>query len=56
MADGAMSKRVHPGRASEIGLTAALLARRGVTGPAQVLDAPWAASTRRARRARATPA
>jgi 2-methylcitrate dehydratase PrpD len=38
---GAMSKRVHPGRASEIGLTAALLARRGVTGPAQVLDAPW---------------
>jgi 2-methylcitrate dehydratase PrpD len=41
MADGAMSKRVHPGRASEIGLTAALLARRGVTGPAQVLDAPW---------------
>jgi 2-methylcitrate dehydratase PrpD len=41
MADGAMSKRVHPGRAAEIGLTAALLARRGVTGPAQVLDAPW---------------
>ncbi len=41
MADGAMSKRVHPGRSAEIGLTAALLARRGVTGPAQVLDAPW---------------
>jgi 2-methylcitrate dehydratase PrpD len=41
MADGAMSKRVHPGRSAEIGLTAALLARRGVTGPAHVLDAPW---------------
>jgi 2-methylcitrate dehydratase PrpD len=41
MADGAMSKRVHPGRSAEIGLTAALLARHGVTGPAQVLDAPW---------------
>jgi 2-methylcitrate dehydratase PrpD len=41
MADGAMSKRVHPGRSAEIGLTAALLARRGITGPAQVLDASW---------------
>jgi 2-methylcitrate dehydratase PrpD len=41
MADGAMSKRVHPGRSAEIGLTAALLARRGVSGPAEVLDAPW---------------
>jgi len=41
MADGAMSKRMHPGRSAEIGLTAALLARRGLTGPAQVLDAPW---------------
>jgi 2-methylcitrate dehydratase PrpD len=41
IADGAMSKRVHPGRSAEIGLTAAVLARRGVTGPAQVLDAPW---------------
>ena len=41
MADGAMSKRVHPGRSAEIGLTAAVLARRGVTGPREVLDAPW---------------
>jgi len=39
MADGAMSKRVHPGRSAETGLTAALLARRGVTGPREVLDA-----------------
>lgn len=41
MADGAMSKRVHPGRSAEIGLTAAVLARRGITGPSGVLDAPW---------------
>jgi 2-methylcitrate dehydratase PrpD len=41
MADGAMSKRVHPGRSAEIGLTAAVLARRGVTGPREVLDAAW---------------
>jgi 2-methylcitrate dehydratase PrpD len=41
MADGAMSKRVHPGRSAETGLTAAALARRGVTGPREVLDAPW---------------
>ncbi len=41
MADGAMSKRVHPGKSAETGLTAAVLARRGVTGPAQVLDAAW---------------
>ena len=41
MADGAMSKRVHPGRSAETGLIAAVLARRGVTGPREVLDAPW---------------
>ena len=41
MADGAMSKRVHPGRSAETGLTAAVLARRGVTGPREVLDAAW---------------
>ena len=41
MADCAMSKRLHPGRSAEIGLTAAVLARRGVTGPREVLDAPW---------------
>ena len=41
MADGAMSKRVHPGRSAETGLTAAVLSRRGVTGPREVLDAAW---------------
>jgi 2-methylcitrate dehydratase PrpD len=41
MADGAMSKRVHPGKSAETGLTAAVLARRGVSGPVRVLDAEW---------------
>jgi len=41
MADGAMSKRIHPGKSAETGLTAAVLARRGVTGPRKVLDAAW---------------
>jgi len=41
MADGAMSKRIHPGKSAETGLTAAVLARRGVTGPREVLDAAW---------------
>jgi 2-methylcitrate dehydratase PrpD len=41
MADGAMSKRVHPGKSAETGLTAAALARRGVSGPRRVLDAEW---------------
>lgn len=41
MADGAMSKRLHPGKSAETGLTAATLARRGVSGPERVLDAEW---------------
>jgi 2-methylcitrate dehydratase PrpD len=41
MADGAESKRIHPGRSAELGLTAAVLARHGVSGPAHVLDAAW---------------
>jgi 2-methylcitrate dehydratase PrpD len=41
MADGADSKRIHPGKASETGLTAAILARAGVTGPRHVLEASW---------------
>ena len=41
LADGAMSKRYHPGRAAEIGVTAAYMARAGFTGPNRVLDAPW---------------
>ena len=38
-ADGAMSKRLHPGRAAESGIMAALLAARGFHGPRYVLEA-----------------
>lgn len=38
---GATVKRVHPGRASQGGTTAALLAARGLTGIQQVLEAPY---------------
>lgn len=38
---GAMVKRVHPGRSSQAGVTAALLAARGLTGIAEVLEAPY---------------
>jgi 2-methylcitrate dehydratase PrpD len=38
-ADGAMSKRLHPGLAARDGLTAACLARSGITGPEYVLEA-----------------
>jgi 2-methylcitrate dehydratase PrpD len=41
LADGAMTKRFHPGKASENGLSAALLAQSGMTGPRHVLDAEW---------------
>ncbi|HXD40480.1 MAG TPA: MmgE/PrpD family protein [Ramlibacter sp.] len=41
LADGALVKRFHPGKAAETGLSAALLAQAGLTGPRQVLDAPW---------------
>jgi 2-methylcitrate dehydratase PrpD len=41
LADGAMTKRFHPGKASENGLSAALLAKAGMTGPRQVLEAEW---------------
>ena len=41
MADGAMSKRVHPGRSAETAVVAAVLARRGVTGPLHALEATW---------------
>jgi 2-methylcitrate dehydratase PrpD len=47
--DGAMSKRFHPGRASQSGIMAALLAKKGFTGPKHILDAEdggfWAATT-----------
>jgi 2-methylcitrate dehydratase PrpD len=41
LADGAMTKRFHPGKAAENGLTAALLAQAGMTGPRKVLEAEW---------------
>jgi 2-methylcitrate dehydratase PrpD len=41
IADGAMSKRLHPGKAAEVGVVAALLARRGFTGPRYVFEAPF---------------
>jgi 2-methylcitrate dehydratase PrpD len=39
--DGAMTKRFHPGKASETGVMAAILAREGMTGPRHILDAEW---------------
>ena len=39
--DGAQTKRVHAGRAAEGGLLAALMARNGLKGPAQVFEDVW---------------
>lgn len=39
--DGAMSKRLHPGKAAETGVEAAYLAKHGFTGPREVLEAPY---------------
>ncbi len=39
LAEGAMSKRFHPGRASQSGVMAAFLARDGFQGPTQILEA-----------------
>jgi len=39
--DASQTKRLHAGRAAEGGLTAALLAARGISGPAQVFDDVW---------------
>jgi 2-methylcitrate dehydratase PrpD len=41
LADGAMSKRYHPGRAAETGVIAGFLAQEGFTGPTQVFEAEW---------------
>ncbi|GAA4323767.1 MmgE/PrpD family protein [Pigmentiphaga soli] len=41
LADGAMTKRVHSGKAAEAGVMAAFFARAGMTGPRFVLEAPW---------------
>jgi 2-methylcitrate dehydratase PrpD len=38
---GTMTKPLHVGRAAENGVTAALLAARGVTADADALDGPW---------------
>ena len=37
-ADGAMSKRLHPGRSAQSGIIAALLAAKGFQGPRQILE------------------
>ena len=39
IADGAMSKRFHPGRSSQSGVMAALLAQKGYKGPTKILEA-----------------
>lgn len=39
--DGAMTKRIHPGKAGETGVDAALLAQAGITGPRRVFEAEW---------------
>jgi 2-methylcitrate dehydratase PrpD len=38
-ADGAMSKRMHPGKAAQNGLDAAVLAAKGFLGPSYILEA-----------------
>jgi 2-methylcitrate dehydratase PrpD len=39
--DGTQTKFLHPGWAAQSGITAAMLARSGVTGPAQVFEGRW---------------
>jgi 2-methylcitrate dehydratase PrpD len=39
--DGAMTKRLHPGKAGETGVDAALLAQGGITGPRRLFEASW---------------
>jgi len=39
--DGAMTKRLHPGKAAENGVLAAYLAKHQFTGPAEILEADW---------------
>jgi len=36
--EGAMTKRIHPGRAAQLGLESALLAQKGFSGPTTVLE------------------
>ena len=41
IADGAMSKRLHAGKAAQGGLVAALLAKQGFTGPLAIFEDTW---------------
>ena len=41
MNDGAMTKRMHPGKAAETGVAAAYLAQAGMTGPSYILESEW---------------
>lgn len=41
LADGAMTKRLHPGHAASAGLLAVEMGRAGLTGPSQVFEASW---------------
>jgi len=56
LVDGAMTKRFHPGKAAENGLSAAILARAGMTGPRYVLEAEWGGFYGTYSRTAATPA
>lgn len=40
LADGAMSKQLHPGKAAHDGILAAMLARRGFTGASRIIEGP----------------
>src|SRR5579875_1894614 len=56
LVDGAMTKRFHPGKAAENGLSAAFLAQAGMTGPRFVLEAEWGGFYSTYARETATPA
>ncbi|MCL4459248.1 MAG: MmgE/PrpD family protein [Chloroflexi bacterium] len=45
IADGAMSKRLHAGKAAEAGIVAAYLAREGLTGPSHIFENDWGSFT-----------
>jgi 2-methylcitrate dehydratase PrpD len=39
--EGAMTKRLHLGRASQLGLESAILAQKGFTGPTTIIEGPY---------------
>ncbi|MDB5819971.1 MAG: 2-methylcitrate dehydratase PrpD [Rhizobacter sp.] len=41
LADGAMTKRMHPGHAASSGLVAVEMARNGLIAPSQIFEADW---------------